>query len=370
MTPKHVIDKKILLRIDLNVPLLKRRISDDFRIRAALPTIQMLLKTNNQIFIISHLEQGNKIPHLDLVHKRLENLLHEKIHFLRGKIPQTSRIFSEPLVLFDNIRLNDGEKRNDPAFAKMLARWGDYFVDDAFSAMHRGHASIVGIPKYLPSTVGPLVERECAMLSKAFRPQKPFLFILGGAKFSTKAPLIKKFLNVADIIFIGGALANTFLKQRGINVGTSSIDKEKIPESILWHKKILLPKDVVVKDGKTTRVVSIDSIEDSEMVLDAGPKTMEDLSHLASSTKFILWNGTFGICEAGYYHGTKKLAQAIGKSKAYSIVGGGDTIAAIRQMKLEKNFDFISTGGGAMLEFLATGTLPGLEAIKHAQKNK
>ncbi|MEK9175463.1 MAG: phosphoglycerate kinase, partial [Patescibacteria group bacterium] len=201
-------------------------------------------------------------------------------------------------------------------------------------------------------------------LAKSFKPKKPFLFVLGGKKFATKEPLINKFLKNTNYIFLCGALANTFLRERGYNIGKSIADDTKIPKKILWNKKIILPSDAVIARAGKKINISIDQLCVGDAIYDIGRDTSKQLAKLAQTSKFILWNGTLGICEIGFYEGTKQFAKAIGKSKAYSIVGGGDTISAIRQLKLEKNFDFISTGGGAMLEFLAKGTLPGITALE------
>lgn len=341
--------KKVLLRVDFNVPLKNGEVADDFRIRVATPTIKKILSAGSQIFLITHLEADDKISHLDAVHKTLEKLLGIKVDFARGSIAAWPKNFAERVVLFDNIRLNPGEKQNDLKFARRLAAWGDYYINEAFSASHRRHASIVGLPKLLPYESGQLFKNEVKSLSLFFKPKHPFLLVIGGKKFETKEPLIARFLKSADAIFIGGALANTFLACRGVDVGRSKTEDVKIPDSILWSNKILLPKDWVSKN---------------DVIYDAGPKTVRALGDLATRAKFILWNGTLGLCEKGFDMGTRELAKALGKSKAYKVVGGGDTVAAIRKMKLEKNFDFISTGGGAMLEFLAKGTLPGIAALE------
>ena len=341
--------KKVLLRVDFNVPLENGKIADDFRIRVCLPTIKSLLKKGHQIFLITHLEVDGKTPRLDLVHKALGKLLGIKIGLVWGKLPPRPQNFSERVVLFDNIRLNAGEKANNLAFAKQLAAWGDYYINEAFAASHRTHASIVLLPKFLPHHAGSLFKSEVRELSKFFKPKHPFLFVLGGKKFETKEPLISRFLKNADAIFVGGALGNTFLAGRNVDVKKSKIEKARISQHIISSPKILLPEDWVMESGK---------------IYDAGPKTIEMLSGLAQKAKFILWNGTLGLCEKGFDKGTRDFAKALGKSGAYRVVGGGDTVAAIRKMKLEKNFDFVSTGGGAMLEFLAKGTLPGIEALK------
>ena len=337
--------KRALLRVDFNFPF-------EYRVLETLPTIKKVLKGGDTVVLMTHLEKNGQVPHLDALAGFLRKFFPSLI-FVRGRITrcppdffkkQTSRVF-----LLDNLRLNRGEAANDLGFAKALASWGDYYINDAFAASHREHASIVSLARLLPRETGLLMKKEIENLSKFFKPSRPFLFILGGKKFATKEPLIAKFLKTADAIFIGGAVANTFLAKRGVSVGKSKVEYVKIPKQILWSPKIILPEDWVEKGG---------------VIYDAGPKTAKALAELSKSAKFVLWNGTLGLCEKGFEDGTKSLAKELGKSKAFRVVGGGDTVAAVRKFKLEKNFDFISTGGGAMLEFLAKGTLPGIEALK------
>ncbi len=339
--------KKLLLRVDFNVPIKNGKITDSFRILSHIPTIKYFLKKKYQIFLLSHL--GGAIKHFDLVHEFLEKKLRQQIFFLKGKIPIKPPRFKEKLILFDNLRLNSGETNNDIKFSENLASFGDIFVNDAFGSSHRKHASIVGLPKFLPSQLGPLFKKEIYELKKSFDSPHPFLLVIGGNKFSTKEPLISKFLNKADHIFIGGALANTFLKQRGEFVGKSFIENIKIPKNILWNKKIILPIDFNIKNG---------------IIFDFGPASVKILKNLAKNSKFILWNGTLGLCEKRFIFGTKSFIEALKKLEAYKIAGGGDTVTVIHQLGLAKNFDFISTGGGAMLEFLANGTLFGIDAIR------
>ncbi len=357
-------NKRILLRVDFNVPIKNGRVMDDFRIDAHVPTIKYYLKKGAQIFLISHLEENNKIPHLSAIHKTLEKKLKFKIKFIQGIIPEQVADISEKIILFDNVRLNPGEKKNDIKFARRLAAWGDYYVDDAFSAAHRSHASIVLLPRLLPHEAGLLLKKEIKHLSKFFNPKHPFLFILGGKKFETKEPLITKFIKKADAIFIGGALGNAFLAGKGVAVGRSEIDKARIPEDILWNNKIMLPEDAVVLRSSKKKIILLNQTEKNDLVYDAGPKTTSALEELAVRSRFVLWNGPLGLYEKGFMFGTKELARALKMSRAFKVLGGGDTVAAIRKVHLEKNFDFISTGGGAMLEFLAKGTLPGIEALK------
>ncbi len=340
--------KRVLLRADFNVPVTKGKVADDFKIQKTIPTIKKLLRADNQIFLITHLEINGKTPHLDPVKSALEKLLKFKIGFARGKLPLKPRKFSERVVLLDNIRLNPGEKKNDLAFAKRLAAWGDYYINDAFAESHRKYASIVLLPKLLPHDAGPLLKKEIKHLSRFFKPKHPFFVVVAGKKFATKEPLISRFLKSADAVFIGGAIGNTFLAKRGVNVEKSKVESVKIPQNIIWNNKVLLPEDWAMQN---------------DLILDAGPKTVKTLGELAKTSRFVLWNGTLGLCEKGFEYGTKTFARELGRSRAYKVVGGGDTVAAIRKFKLEKNFDFISTGGGAMLEFLAKGTLPGIEAL-------
>lgn len=340
---------RVLLRVDFNVPLKNGKVVDDFKIQKTIPTIKKLLRADNQIFLITHLEIDGKTPSLDPIKNALEKLLGFKIGFARGKLPLKPKKFSERVVLLDNIRLNPGEKKNDLKFAKRIAAFGDYYINDAFAESHRKYVSIVLLPKLLPHESGPLLKEEIKHLSRFFKPRHPFLVVIAGKKFETKEPLILKFLKSADAVFIGGAIGNTFLARRRIGVGKSKVESVKISQNFIWNNKILLPEDWTAKNG---------------VILDAGQKTVKTLNELAKASKFVLWNGTLGLCEKGFEYGTRTFARELRKSKAYKVVGGGDTVAAIRKFKLEKNFDFISTGGGAMLEFLAKGTLPGIEALK------
>lgn len=357
-------NKRVILRVDFNVPISKGKISDDFRIKSTIPSIKYYLAQGAKVLLVTHLEDNGASPHLDIIAKYLERMLKTKIRYIKGKIPVYSQEFPEKIILFDNIRLNPGEKENDSGFAKKLSKWGDYYVNEAFSASHRKHASIVSLPKILPHEAGPLFKKEVVELAKFFKPKRPFLFVLAGKKFETKEPLVNKFLKHADAIFIGGALGNTFLKLRGMPIGASDFESIKIPEKILRNNKILLPEDAIVERNGKKKTVLLNEIEKKDLIYDAGPRTVKILSGLAKNAKFVLWNGTLGLCEEGFDFGTRGFANTVGKSKAFRLAGGGDTVAAIRKMKLEKNFDFISTGGGAMLEFLAKGTLPGIEALK------
>ncbi|MBI4692369.1 MAG: phosphoglycerate kinase [Candidatus Terrybacteria bacterium] len=331
----NVKGKRILLRADFNVPMEKGKIVDDFRIQRTLPTINFLRKKGAKVIIISHLTDG-------------------RAKSLKPVAEYLSKRVGGEVILLENIRNYPGEEKNDKKFAKQLAKLGDIYVNDAFSVSHRNHASIVGIPKYLPSYTGFLFEEEYKNLKNTFKPKHPFLFILGGVKFGTKLPVLEKFMKIADKIYIGGALANNFFWVKKIDVGESLLDKKLFAsrriKKILRNPKIVLPIDVKKKNS---------------VILDIGPLAIKELSLLIKEEKFILWNGPLGnFEEKGFEKGTMAAARAIAGSKAISVIGGGDTIAAIKKAKIPlKKFSFVSTAGGAMLEFLAHGTLPGIEAL-------
>jgi len=267
-------------------------------------------------------------------------------------IPKESEKFKPyKVTFFDNIRKFPGEMKNDVVFAKELAKMGDFYVNEAFSVSHRKHASVVLLPKYLPSFAGFQLEKEVKNLSDVFKKTKhPFLFILSGAKFSTKIPLLKKYLKLADYIFVGGALANYLLKAKGYDVRKSLIDEKKYNiKKILNSSKLILPTDFVVKN---------------EAIVDIGDKSVKNLMPLIKKSKLILFNGPLGKYEDGETKATMKVLKLIANSEAESILGGGDTITLVSKMKIKNKFSFVSTGGGATLDFLANGTLPGIKALK------
>ena len=319
--------KRVLVRVDWNVPIENGKVVDDFSIKKSLPTLEYLENAGAKVSVATHLESRDA-----------------SIDSLKTYVPKGMKLLA-------NLRDNPGEKSNSEKFARELASKVDIYVNEAFSASHREHTSIVSVPKFLPSFIGLQFAREIKELSRAFYPKRPFLFILGGAKFETKLPLLEKFVHIADEIFVGGALANNFLKMQGVDVGDSLVDDEEFGLSkLLETKKILLPEDTIVVNNK---------------IMDAGPITMENLKSKIVAAKLVLWNGPLGFYELGYKVATLQLAKMISEFGHESIVGGGDTIAAINELNLFDKFSFVSTGGGAMLDFLATGTLPGIEALNH-----
>jgi 3-phosphoglycerate kinase len=368
---------RVLLRADFNVAVQNGKVVDDFRIRKTLQTLDFFKEKGANVVMISHIENTAGVegkPTLRPVAEVLNGLgflceFAETIEEAAKKSTEQKTGF----ILLENIRNYPGETTNDPAFAKQLATLGDVYVNDAFSVSHRAHASIVGVPKLLPHFAGFQLALEVENLSKAFNPSHPFFFILGGAKFDTKLPLVQKFMDKADTIFIGGALSNDFFKAKGYEVGHSMVSSTTINfDQLISNNKIILPVDVIVDNNGIQKVLMPDKVSSAEKILDAGPKTLALLKEKIKTAKFILWNGPLGNYENGYKEPTHELARMIAgatKNGVESIVGGGDTLAAIAELKqtdgesLEDAFTFVSTGGGAMLDFLAKGILPGIEAL-------
>lgn len=363
---KSLKGKRVLLRLDLNVPLKGGRVLDAYRIKRALPTIRFLKAQKAKVIIISHIgSDGAKS--LRPIARYLNKTMNVGFYpGLSGRdLPNIVSAMKEGgVMMLENLRRDPGEKGNNMNFARHLARLGDVFVNDAFSVSHRDHASVVLLPKLLPSYAGFLFEDEVKHLSRALKPSHPFFFILGGAKFETKIPLIKKFLKLADSVFVGGALSNNFFKEMGYEIGLSVADQKNFSlKPLLKNKKLILPSDVVVKTRTGKIVKTIGSIRERDSIKDAGPRTLRDVAKVAARAKFILWNGPLGNYEEGFDKGTGELLKVIAKSKAESVVGGGDSLALISKLRLEKKFTFVSTGGGAMLDFLAHGTLHGIQAL-------
>ena len=361
---KSLKGKTVLLRADFNVPIKNNRVVDDFRIKAVLPTLKHLTKLGASVIIVSHAgDDGSQS--LAPVAKTLARYIN--VRFVKDTLPKKLSLKPKEIVLLENIRREKGEKKNDPKLAKALASYANLYVNDAFPVSHRAHASLVGVPTYLPSYAGFQLEKEVKHLDIALKkPKRPFLFFLGGAKFETKMPLIKRFIKSADYVFVGGALANDFLKASGFEVGTSLVEGKWNLKPLLKNKKLLLQTDAVLWNGKTSRVARIEDIQKDEAIMDIGPETAKLLSQAVKKAKTVLWNGPFGKYEESYAKkGTQQVLQVLAKNKTcMSIIGGGDIVAVVSSMNLEKKFSFVSTGGGATLEFLAKGTLPGIKVLK------
>ncbi len=368
----------VLARVSLNVPVENGKVVDSFRLRRALPTIEYLSKKGARVILISHITgeshaAGVGTETLIPMWRAMKEFI-PRLTFCPVSTGPEARAAIHALapgevVMLENLRRNAGEMKNDQAFAAELAELADVFVQDSFDNCHRKHASMVGVPKLLPSYAGLLVEEEVGELTKALAPKKPSLAIICGAKFSTKEPVINRLLEIYDRVFVGGALANDFMKASGHTVGaslTSNSDPAHLQE-LLKNPRLLLPVDYVVAPKGATRdaghVTRINDVREGEAILDNGPETVAMLSDIIKNAKTVLWNGPLGNYENGFVDGTQGLARAIAMSSTYSIVGGGDTVAAIEKLNLNNRFSFISTGGGAMLDFLAEGTLPGIAVL-------
>jgi phosphoglycerate kinase len=364
---KNIKGKVVLMRVDFNVPIKDGKVEDDFRIKKAIPTIKFLQNKGAKIVLITHLGKGGET--LLPVSITLDKFV--KIKFVPDIIGKEAcdAIFNmknKDVILLENLRNDVGEQGKDKNFAKNLSRLADFYVNEAFSVSHRSDSSIVLLSKFLDSYVGLQLEEEIKNLSVVFKkPKHPFMFILGGAKFSTKMPLVKKYLKIADTVFIGGALANDFLKAKGYEVGCSLVDEKSFDiKKILKNKKLILPEYVIVKSGESLIEKKVSEVMKDEIILDVGGREEKKIKELISESKLILWNGPLGKYESGGGSFTKKILKLVANSKADTIIGGGDTVALVSEMKLEKRFTFVSTGGGATLDFLANGTLPGIKALE------
>ncbi len=372
---KDLKGKKVIVRVDFNVPIKDGRVLEGLRIDASLKTIEYLHSCDAKIILISHIEtKGVESPSLSPVYEYLKKSLgNTKSTFIRAvvgdEVNKTLNSMEDgDILLLENLRIDPGEKSNDSEFAQILASYAELYVNDAFPVCHREHASVVGIPKIIPGYAGFNLINEIRRLEKAFDPEHPFVFILGGAKFDTKMPIINKFLPIADTILIGGALINDVYKAMGYEVGKSLVSDGTFSlNELLNNPKVIIPKDVVVTIGGSEKVVKLASeVLPGETIVDVGPQSVSDISQKITDAKFILWNGPLGNFEKGFKDQTLELAEKIVASNVQSVIGGGDTTAAIQEVQVEKSTNiFVSTGGGAMLEYLNEETLPGIEALKH-----
>lgn len=363
--------KRVLLRAALNVPIIEGKVQSDFRLKSILPTAKFLLEAGSQVIVCGHLGSDGKDslrPVYEVLRKEFSLTFSTQVV---GE--ETNRLVSDlkdgRALLLENLRREEGEKENSRELAIALAALAAVYVNEAFPASHRAHASIVGLPSILQSFVGFNFYHECEALSKARAPQSPSLFILGGAKFDTKLPLVEKFLTLYDLVFIGGALANDLFLARGYNVGQSLVSKVSLADHpMLNNERLLLPIDVTVAGSDGIRVTTPEAVGSDEKIVDAGPATLAMLRPLIADANSILWNGTLGAYEAGYKESTEQLGQMIAEAEAYSVVGGGDTVTALEPLSLNDHFSFLSTAGGAMLDFLEDGTLPAIEAMQAQPK--
>lgn len=356
--------KRVLLRSSLNVPIENGQVTDNFRLLRSIPTIKYLQERGAKVILISHIGREAE-ESLRPVYEELKKSLELKWGGqLTGGVAAARELRPGEIILLENLRQDPREKANDDAFAQELANLADIYVNDAFAASHRAHTSIVGVPKYLPSYFGLNFIREYEGLQPALTPKSPSLLVIGGAKFETKLPLVEKFVTKYDQIVVGGALANDFYKAKGYEVGQSLVSEIDLKATgLLNNKNVSAPGQVVVKRGDGSEEVVETAVQKDDSIVDAGLTAIKDLTPQVQSAKTILWNGPLGNYELGFSAATEELARQVANSEAYSVVGGGDTVASIRSLGLEDKFGFLSTAGGAMLTFLETGTLPAIEVV-------
>ncbi|HEY6929677.1 MAG TPA: phosphoglycerate kinase [Thermoanaerobaculia bacterium] len=377
--------KRLFLRVDFNVPLDGGTVSDATRIRETLPTVRLACEAGARVVCASHFgkPKGKPNPKYSLapVAVAFARELGRPVRFVEDCVgPEVVRIVDDlaggEVLLLENLRFYPGEESNDPEFARQLAAWADVYVDDAFGAAHRAHASIVGVPLVVKEKgAGLLMESEVRALSQLLRPERPFAAILGGAKIADKVETLRALAKSADVLLIGGGMANHFVQALGLSIGRSLLDPASVPlaREILdfcraAKKTIALPSDFVVarsaEDGSGARTVGIAQIPADLMALDVGPKTLEQFAKLLAPARTIFWNGPMGVFERPPFdRGTRALAMLLADSDAVTVVGGGESVAAVHAAGVADRFTHVSTGGGASLEFIASGTLPGIEAL-------
>ena len=375
--------QRVLVREDLNVPLEDGVITDDTRVRAALGTLRDLSHRGARVVVMSHLgrPKGRPVPELSLrpVAERLADLLGRPVGFAEDCIGEPAglaveRMAEGDVVLLENVRFHAGDEADDPEFGRALAALGDVYVNDAFAASHRAHASVVGVARHLPAYAGLLMLEELGALHRALDdPRRPLVAIVGGAKVSTKADALRHLLPRVDALLVGGAMANTFFKARGMEVGASYVEDEALDTARDVERegdgKLVLPIDAVcaraMQPGQETSVRPVDAVEPGWMILDVGPATVGRFTERMNGAGTVVWNGPVGVSEIPEFAaGTRALGEAVAASGAYSLVGGGDTAAAVEALGLAGRFSHVSTGGGATLEYMEGRELPGVSVLK------
>jgi len=358
----------VIVRSSFNIPLKEGKLRNQFRLVRALPTLEYLRAQGARTIIISHIGRGvddSLRPVYEAVHERIPltwggNIAAPEFATIRAGMADGD------IVMCENLRQHSGEEDNNPVLAAQIAGYGELYVNDGFAEAHRAHVSTVGVAKLLPSYAGLSLTQEVTELSKAMAPERPSLFILGGAKFETKMPLVEKYLATYDKVFIGGALLHDLMKARGLAIGQSLVSEVSLTgATFLESEKIMWPVDVVVTtDNGAPAVRPLSGVLPTDRIVDAGPETVAFLASEIAVAKTVLWNGPLGNYEAGFVEATEAVAHTLATAPAFSIVGGGDTVAAIEKLGLNDRFGFVSIGGGAMLEFLEKGTTEALELVR------
>lgn len=383
LSRRELKQKRVLVRADFDVGVRRGRLESEYRVAANLDTLKRILESGGQLRLVAHRGRPDGKPdrHFSLrpLAPILSDFVGRRVVFVPNPFDPESfarRNASADVLLFENLRFWEGEEKNDSDFARSLARWGDCYVNEAFAASHRPHASIVGLALLLPSYAGMRLAREVRVLeSLSGKVKRPYVALLGGAKIETKLPLIRRFLEIADRVLVGGALANTLLASAGSPIGRSAADLTRQDfRDLLQNKKMVIPLDVIAARSLSEgafRASPASEVRENEYIVDIGPKTRKQFSLLAKCARTIVWNGPLGVCEVpAFARGTKKLVDAVGESAAFKVIGGGDTLAVLESPRLLKKIarrgrTHVSTGGGAMLEFLAGKKLPGIEALKN-----
>ena len=354
---------RVLVRLGLNVPIHNGEVAEPFRLETLLPTLRRLREIGARTLVVGHMGTVKGEGTLRPVHAYLRNRLGE-LRFVE-RLPFDTAVLNEgDIALLENIRQYPEEATNDTGLAEKLASCADVYINDAFSDSHREHASVTGVARLLPSYIGPWFETEIRELSRAFEPSHPFEFIVGGAKIATKLPLVRKFLDIADNVYVCGALANDIWESKGYEVGRSLVSPSVELNDVLTHERLSLPTSVLVERGGESQEVGVDEVGPTDRIVDVGEHSLVPLKKHIEDARFIVWNGPLGDTETGYVSGTHEVARMIADTPVHAIVGGGDTIAAISKLNIFDRFGFVSTGGGAMLSFLSDETLVGIEAIR------
>lgn len=364
---KNIRGTGVVLRASLDVPVEKGVVTNTYRLEAAISTLENLSKKGARTTVIGHIGR-DATNTMRPVFEEAQRLTGIPLQFVDGVVGETVCRKVEALkpgetLFLENVRRESGEVKNDPLFAERLASYGSVFINDAFDVAHRKHASVVGITHYIPGFAGPHFLKEYENIKQAREPQSPNIAIIGGAKFLTKEPLIRKLVETYDRVFVGGALAHDFFLAKGMEIGKSLASRSAHVADLIDNEKLIFPVDAIVLGNNGVEIKNIEDVLSSDTIYDVGPESLKQIEPYIKDAQFILWNGPMGNFEKGYSENTEELAKMIAKASGASVVGGGDTIASIQKLGLNSQFTHVSTAGGAMLQFITDGTLPGIEAL-------